>query len=518
MAGQVGKLTLKAVIDGFEDVQGLGKALKDISEKAKKTDKAFEITTERIKRFGKATFKTNEGLRGQFAAFEKLRSRTDFQGKAYTNLTKEIRELNKELDKRVTTQRELDRQASKPKALPYSGMKEGLPMRDEKGLKIGDKRRADTPPSLSQLIAAGYLISGKTTLGGYSGFKDSDFKRASGFEGVKSFTLEQHNKTVEHLNQALNGQLDATKGIRLQSEEYRQVLQHLKTATQQFTDTIQAQDAFAERNLATQSSRRRTAYQLKDKVAAHKGRMFDRGFGGMGIDPDPEGGGLMRVRSDVQYKTPKLDEYKQLPGPAQFVKWLFETPSWKAMRGEMKGLGAKETGMSFMPQYGQKKDLTYQTDMTYGIPLRGKKPDYSTSFSTQKYDPTGLGTGPSFPPTKTGYLSQISKLAKEEQNLDIGSREHIRTRKELDKVTEEYNKKLEIYENRIKGVVKEQGRSQRLAKKGVALAGTRDPATGAMIAGTSGKYAGRDSKGRMIGVSSDPVSYTHLTLPTKRIV
>ena len=62
MAGQVGKLTLKAVIDGFEDVQGLGKALKDISEKAKKTDQAFEITTERIKRFGKATFKTNEGL------------------------------------------------------------------------------------------------------------------------------------------------------------------------------------------------------------------------------------------------------------------------------------------------------------------------------------------------------------------------------------------------------------------------------------------------------------------------
>jgi len=27
MAGQVGKLTLKAVIDGFEDVQGLGKAI-----------------------------------------------------------------------------------------------------------------------------------------------------------------------------------------------------------------------------------------------------------------------------------------------------------------------------------------------------------------------------------------------------------------------------------------------------------------------------------------------------------
>ena len=56
MAGQVGKLTLKAVIDGFEDVQGLGKALQNVAEKAHKTDKAFDITTKRIKEFGKARF------------------------------------------------------------------------------------------------------------------------------------------------------------------------------------------------------------------------------------------------------------------------------------------------------------------------------------------------------------------------------------------------------------------------------------------------------------------------------
>ena len=90
MAGQVGKLTLEAVIEGFEDVQGLGKALKDVSEKAKVTDKSFQGITERIKTFGKATIKTNQGLRGQIAAFEKLRNRTDFHGKAYRGLTDEI--------------------------------------------------------------------------------------------------------------------------------------------------------------------------------------------------------------------------------------------------------------------------------------------------------------------------------------------------------------------------------------------------------------------------------------------
>ena len=59
MAGQVGKLTLKAVIDGFEDVQGLGKALQVIQERSKKADKSFIDIAKSIKEFGKETFKTN---------------------------------------------------------------------------------------------------------------------------------------------------------------------------------------------------------------------------------------------------------------------------------------------------------------------------------------------------------------------------------------------------------------------------------------------------------------------------
>ena len=41
MAGQVGKLTLEAVIKGFEDVQGLGKALQQVNVAAGKTDNSF---------------------------------------------------------------------------------------------------------------------------------------------------------------------------------------------------------------------------------------------------------------------------------------------------------------------------------------------------------------------------------------------------------------------------------------------------------------------------------------------
>ena len=108
MAGQVGKLTLEAVIKGFEDVQGLGKVLKQVGAAANTTDASFKGITERIKTFGRATIKTNEGLKGQIAAFEKLRGKTAFQGRAYNNLTQEIRALNKELRERVGLEREMD--------------------------------------------------------------------------------------------------------------------------------------------------------------------------------------------------------------------------------------------------------------------------------------------------------------------------------------------------------------------------------------------------------------------------
>ena len=104
---QVGKLTLEATIKGFEDVQGLGKALKQVAVTASTTDTAFEEITARIKEFGKETFKTNDGLKGQIAAFDKLKNKTAFQGEAYKALTGEIRELNKELQSRISLEKEI---------------------------------------------------------------------------------------------------------------------------------------------------------------------------------------------------------------------------------------------------------------------------------------------------------------------------------------------------------------------------------------------------------------------------
>ena len=97
MAGQVGKLTLKAVIDGFEDVQGLGKALKQVAGTANQTDASFKNITTRVKEFARQNVKTTDSIRGQIAAFTKLRGSAAIASDSYTSLTRNIQNLRREL-------------------------------------------------------------------------------------------------------------------------------------------------------------------------------------------------------------------------------------------------------------------------------------------------------------------------------------------------------------------------------------------------------------------------------------
>ena len=97
MAGQVGKLTLKAVIEGFEEVQGLGKALKQVQGIANQSDASFKNITTRVKEFARQNVKTTDSIRGQIAAFTRLRGSVGVASNSYTALTKNIQELRREL-------------------------------------------------------------------------------------------------------------------------------------------------------------------------------------------------------------------------------------------------------------------------------------------------------------------------------------------------------------------------------------------------------------------------------------
>jgi len=97
MAGQVGKLTLEAVIKGFDDVQGLGKALKQVQGIANQSDASFKNITTRVKEFARQNVKTTDSIRGQIAAFTRLRGSVGVASNSYTALTKNIQELRREL-------------------------------------------------------------------------------------------------------------------------------------------------------------------------------------------------------------------------------------------------------------------------------------------------------------------------------------------------------------------------------------------------------------------------------------
>ena len=97
MAGQVAKLTFETAIKGFEEVQGLGKALKQINVVAGKSDKQFLSVAKRIKEFANANNNSVNAIRGQITALEKLRNSAHAGGRAYKSLTKDISNLNTQL-------------------------------------------------------------------------------------------------------------------------------------------------------------------------------------------------------------------------------------------------------------------------------------------------------------------------------------------------------------------------------------------------------------------------------------
>ena len=83
MAGQVGKLTLEAVIKGFEDVQGLGKALQQVNVAAGKTEYSFKNAAKKVKDFALQGNNSVNSIRGQIAALDKLRQSATIGGNAY---------------------------------------------------------------------------------------------------------------------------------------------------------------------------------------------------------------------------------------------------------------------------------------------------------------------------------------------------------------------------------------------------------------------------------------------------
>ena len=104
----VQELIVRIKQEGLGNLEFLKKELKQVSSQSKISEGSINKLQKEISKFGAATKNSVNGLKGQIAAFEKLRAQSDFQGRAYKSLTKDLIALNRELGNRVALQKELD--------------------------------------------------------------------------------------------------------------------------------------------------------------------------------------------------------------------------------------------------------------------------------------------------------------------------------------------------------------------------------------------------------------------------
>ena len=110
----VQELIVRIKQEGLGNLQFLKKELKQVSSQSKISEGSINKLQKEIKDFGNATKNTTDGLKGQISAFQKLRAQTGFQSQAYNSLSKEIAGLNRQLEKRLGFERDLDRMSGRP--------------------------------------------------------------------------------------------------------------------------------------------------------------------------------------------------------------------------------------------------------------------------------------------------------------------------------------------------------------------------------------------------------------------
>jgi len=472
MAGQVGKLTLKAVIDGFEDVQGLGKALQVIQERSKKADKSFIDIAKSIKEFGKETFKTNAGLKGQIQAFEKLRDRTNFQGKAYQSLTSDIKGMNNVLRERIALEKEITTRRGTPRGpgrdATFGAMSSsyftdknvrGSGTQSDFNQRIASLQLLLTNRTFESLSEAqqkflnniSYTKAGNIDRRSFPAGNRMDFigDRASVGAGRGSIYNIEDFKNTGRLNQTQLDALGLTQGLDVASNSYLKVLTKINAEEGQNTKILSQQNLRAAEQIALAKAQTR---------ASEISMRFQES----------------RARSKV-FQDARADTLGPSIGATYFGGQAFPGPSTRAFRDKSPLAQQFQNVMAMVglpsPTYKGMEAEYLKSRTGYSTTTRGDKfglkfPSFNEFFAgggqesrvqetinkfgrIQRQDKFGLGKDLSYPKTEAGYAAEIQDLGADLKNLKIGGKEWVETSKliikkdkELSKILSEANEKL----------------------------------------------------------------------------
>ena len=521
MAGQVGKLTLKAVIEGFEEVQGLGKALKQVQGIANQSDASFKNITTRVKEFARQNVKTTDSIRGQIAAFTRLRGSVGVASSSYTTLTKNIQQLRRELVGLDTA----EEKRAKKQSLRQMGMSETeirRAMRTESQIYQNALRQGvwdQTTRSVRQGILDQRVADNPMIL---RGRKDKSIQRIN-TEYAKSF-------------------VEATR----ENDEFTQLQNRLNLSIQERITSADVKSQLGTPTVLGPVDDRRFIKRTP-RYPGEYGPIFDptnkdiftkimrASLGVMGeAFPGRKGVGLTGFKPGFT-ADPDARDY-----PEDWIKdW--KRPMDVARRIVDRRMGGGKRRTSIAAQWGEnlRDDLFVPENVrkweTHIDRLPGFKKDPKTgrlaSGTGTKYDTwrsrtevdapifysdiaTGdvrarggrLGkmvgvppkdVGPSYPQTPAGDAANVAALNKQLANLKTNSDGAKKVRQKLLEIENRMSREMRKAQGTVGDLTRKEAQrlrvQEKLAKRqaeygGAGKVGTRDPLTGAMIAGGSGSF------------------------------
>jgi len=465
----------------LKDFEFLRKELKQISKETKLADTSFDGLIAGIKQFGKETQNTTNGIKGQIAAFDKLRDRIDFQGKAYKEVTSEIIQLNKALANRISLEKEIGAAQSSGKGRRAAQRGDSSVLGQGILGLYGEQDFRKQQVALQSLLSRGpgsatadqLKFLTETTFNKRGEYKLQDFSGTPKFQqqlresnaayraaelrekgsGKHKINIEQLTRVGAELNAVQREALGIRDTGNIRSEAYADVLQEIIAREQSWTQIKKAQNTVAdnanaklkaqqfirEKDIKIQRDRAKSFLfqketqeweqaKARDSISAGKGKT-SRAFSRFAVRPNIE----------------ELRNWQQQPFIQRFFESFaatqlgpdFQSPSWKKMFSEQSEK-ANPLGIFDRKTYqgGRQRIRDYIPRTAGGIgsfdPSKTRLDQIMKSKDLgfgkgvlQPLDPFKLGGRQPAPKTDIGLGDELSELQSLLPNLVRGSKEWV---------------------------------------------------------------------------------------------
>ena len=482
----VAQLIIDLKTQGLGDIQFLKKELKQVSSQSKISEKSIEGLQKEISKFGAATKNSVEGIKGQVSAFQKLRAQSDFQGRAYKSLTKDIVALNRELKNRLGLEKELDAGGTprRGRRSPGAGDRGLLDANLDKNWGAGTSEQfASRMASLQALLVTrtfeNITDQQKKFLTEFRPSKDGTYSRGDLAGRSQAFKkmIEESNvhflKTQQRdglnkgrhlfqqkdllqqgkLNKVQREALNIQEDLDIKSKAYVEVLAKINAEEGVQTRILSAQDAASRSQVA--NIRARTIAR-DDQISQQQSRarsylyQQERSLTG-GILGSAQGTGTYFGRKGTG---PATREFQAKMKGAQLFQTIvgglipqWQSPTMKAMLAEqadqkrpyLKGTQLDKTDIAAkFPSLGQWSEGKNILPGNLAQIIRGGMGEPILS----RKDPMGLGKDLAYPKTDRGLAAELNNLNELLPDLKRGSKEWVDTTLKIEKKQEELNETI----------------------------------------------------------------------------